>query len=240
MSCRIHWQGVLLTALVMAVGASAVVAESYWIAYEGDQFPEAVGWRRFFGNENGPLQGGAERSLREGVLTLDSMRHDQIFDFYEVQRRIDPGPGEVFIADWRVRIDPLSDPGDVGVVIARDEPPGHIYVEHAPDGILIEPGHEWIDLSPGVFHSFRVESTDMHAFKLFVDGKPTHSGSFDPVSLLSSLVNFGDGVQGARSLTHWDYFRFGTAPEPASALSLLLAAIVLGPRLRKPYPSRAV
>jgi len=138
----------------------------------------------------------------------------------------------MFIAEWRVLVETVSDPGDAGVVVARDDPPGHVFVEHASGGILIKPGNVLIDLAPGVFHSFRIESRDMDAFELLVDGQLGHLGFFDSVSLLSSFVNFGDGVQGARSLTHWDYFRFGVVPEPGCGLTLLLVAGILVGRLR--------
>jgi len=221
----VRWRRVATVALLVAIVPSTVLAEPYWIAYEGNEYPEDVGWRRTYGDENGPYAGGAQRSLAGGVFTLDSMRHDQIVDFYRIERLINPGMGEVFRAEWRVHVDPVSDADDAGVLIARDSPPGFISFKNGPDSLLIKPGNVVIPLAPGVFHSFLVESSNMETFDLSVDGAPTYSGLFKTNSLLESYVVFGDGVQGARSLTRWDYVRFGVVPEPA-ALPLLLVCTI--------------
>lgn len=42
---------------------------------------------------------GAERTLQDEIMTLDGRRHDQIFDFYEISRQINPDPGERFVAE---------------------------------------------------------------------------------------------------------------------------------------------
>jgi hypothetical protein len=201
------------TAAVLLVPAVAT-AEQYWIAYDGDDFPEKVGWRRHFGNEHGPGQGGAERWIEDGVFVLDSLRHDQIFDFYDVQRPIGPGPGEYFVAAWRACIDVTFGEYDSEVVIARDDPPGHVAIEYDVDLATISTNGVSFPIAPGLFHTYRVESDDMEQFVFFIDGTAVHIGEFDSDSVLQSFVAFGDGVQGARSLSQWDYFRFGVVPEP--------------------------
>jgi hypothetical protein len=223
-------KGAAMAALLLAVAPSMLLAEPYWIAYEGNEYPEDVGWRRTYGDENGPYAGGAERSLAGGVFTIDSMRHDQIVDFYRIQRLINPGMGEVFRAEWRVLVDPVSDADDAGVLVARDSPPGYVSFKNGPDGVLIKPGDVVIPLDPGVFHSFSVESSDMERFDLSIDGVPAYSGLFETNSLLQSYVFFGDSVQGARSLTHWDYVRFGVVPEPAVLPLLLVCTVGLATR----------
>lgn len=117
--------------------ASPAVAVPYWYSYDGSDFPENEGWRRRYGNEDGPREGGAERSIDDGVLVLDSLRHRQIFDFYEIQGIDDPDLGETFVAEWRTLISDQRDPFDNGVVIARDALPGHITFKLAADQILI-------------------------------------------------------------------------------------------------------
>ena len=220
-------------AVVACLAGATNVSTAYFVSYDGSDFPENVGWRRHFGNENGPLQGGAERTIEDGVLVLDGRRNDQIFDFYEIDRLIDPGPGETFVAEWRCRVDetdtwPYPDPG---VVIARDNPPGHIAFEIASNEVYIwareEPG---APIEPGVYHVYRVESQNMVSFTLAIDGVPVYAGNFDSVSLLHSYVAFGDDVQGLRSLSRWDWFRFGTVPEPGS---LCILTFVGGPVIRR-------
>jgi len=210
-------------ALLAVLSCGAGLRAGYWVAYEADDFPENLSWLRVYGDENGPQQGGAERTLEDGVLTLDGLRNDQIFDFYEMQRSIDPGPGEMFLAEWRVLVDPRSDARDVGVVIARDDPPGHVSFAIGPSTLWIRDDHVTIDLEPNVFHAFSFSSVDMQEYQLAIDGIVEYEGSFDSYSILHSFVNFGDGVQGERSLSSWDYFRFGAVPEPAPLLALLFA-----------------
>jgi hypothetical protein len=87
-----------LAAALFAV-ASTVVADEYWVSYQGNDFPENEGWVRTFGD------GGAIRTLKNGALVLDSLRSVSIFDFYDRLRPIDPDPGELFIMRWRLMIE---------------------------------------------------------------------------------------------------------------------------------------
>jgi len=208
--------------LLALLGSGLGLAEPYWIAYEADDFPENEGWLRVWGDEHGPQHGGAERSLENGILTLDGLRNDQIVDFYEIQQSIDPGPGETFRAEWRLLVDPRSDSRDVDVIIARDDPPGHTLFQVGPSSIWIDDGGVTIDLKPNVFHTFLFSSQDMRQYQLVIDGSVEFVGNF-PYSGLDSFVAFGDSVQGERSYSQWDYFRFGAVPEPAPLVVLLFA-----------------
>src|SRR5262249_20346055 len=78
----------------------------YWVAYEGDDFPEAEGWERHTSG------GGAVRSLLDGVLTLDSLQSPLIFDDYFWRRQLNPGPQELFVCEWRVRVTEAYGPLD--------------------------------------------------------------------------------------------------------------------------------
>ena len=71
-----------------------------------------------------------------------------------------------------------------------------------------------------VSHEFEFRSTDMRSYTLLIDGAPAINGSFWP-SLTASRVGWGDGIQGGRSLSRWEYFRVGVVPEP-STLQLLV------------------
>ena len=83
-------------------------------------------------------------------------------------------------------------------------------------------------VEPGVFHAYRFESRDMHKFDFFIDDVVVHHGRFETFTLLRSFVNFGDTVQGLRSLSRWDYMRFGVVvPEPASGALLVLGATAM-------------
>jgi hypothetical protein len=221
----------VLAAAFCAVGAAK--AEQFWIAYEGDDYPENRGWERVWGDDNGPYSGGANRSVADGIFTLDSLSNIQICDFYKTQRTIDPVPGEVFVAEWRVRLDPSSDSRDVGVGICRALSPGSAYFYIGPTSMYwgTDP---WsgvtIGLEEAVFHSYRFESADMQSFVLTIDDTISLNGYFRDNTTLQYSVGFGDCVQGERSLSQWDYFRYGIVPEPTSVVGLLLACVL--PRRR--------
>jgi hypothetical protein len=204
-----------IAALIVALAAAgAAFGTPYWIAYEGHDFPENEGWLRVWGDEEGPYHGGAERSLADGILTLDGLRSDQIYDFYEMQRPIAPGPGETFVAEWRVLVDPASDPRDVGVAIAN--PSRLAFFLIGPNSLVSWDGPA-ISIEAGVFHTFVFSSQNMQEYQLVIDDDATYNGYFN-LPTYSSFVNFGDAGQGERSSSQWDYFRFGVVPEPASAL----------------------
>ncbi len=210
------------------VSSPAARAEQYWVAYEGEHLPETVGWTRWFGNENGFGMGGASRSLGDGLLTLDSLRHDQIFDYYEVERQIDPAHSELFIATWRVRI--VENHGSIGDTVVGIFPDGGgtLSLLHYADGI--ESSREgWFEpVAPDEFHTYRVESANMISYSLWIDDEFIRFGEWDLFSLNMSRFAFGDGVQGARSLGEWDYVRFGVIPEPAAWITLSVGIIVWG------------
>ncbi len=218
----------LFGGLCAALLAARARGERYWVEYDAScgQFPEEVGWTRHWGDEFGSHHGGAERRLEDGALVLDSLASDRIYDYYEVDRLIDPGFGERFVAEWQLRVDEPSDDCDAQVVIARDDPPGHVAIEFATDGLHIPTEHLTLPVDPGVFHAYRFESNDMQAYALYLDGALLHEGLFQEISLLQSFVGFGDGAQGARSLSRWNYFRFGAVPEPSACALAAVAATV--------------
>jgi hypothetical protein len=92
---------VVVAALVLGV-PSAALADQYWITYEGNDYPENEGWDRH------AYGGGAERYLQDGVLILDGRASPDISDFYRWNLPSDPGPGEYFVAQWRMRVDEVT------------------------------------------------------------------------------------------------------------------------------------
>src|SRR5262245_3165514 len=89
---------VFLSGLLLAATVSAR-AEQYWVAWEGNDYPENEGWERIV---DGP--GPATRSIHEGVMTLDGRWDRQVDDYYRMDRTLDPGMGESFVLQWRVRV----------------------------------------------------------------------------------------------------------------------------------------
>lgn len=214
---------VLLTATLVAPAA----ATPYWIAWEGEDYPENEGWERHYGNEDGPWQGGAERSIENGIMTIDSMRNHMIYDYYRIDRQLNPDPGELFIAEWSVRIlHSLGPVPDATLGIARDGE-GTLAFGFRVDSVTsLREGWAY-PLSPDVLHAFRLESTDLLSYSLFIDGVYLRDGLWDLESLNESFFAFGDGSYGGtvRSYSEWDYVRFGVIPEPETAL--MVSAVIL-------------
>jgi len=83
-----------------------------------------------------------------------------------------------------------------------------------------------IPFAPYLWHSYRVVSSDMRAYDLFIDGRLAHHGTFRYICP-GSYISWGDGTQGAASLHHWDYVRVGVVPEPRTLRVLLIPGTLL-------------
>jgi len=196
-------------------------ADEYWIAYEGNDFPENEGWTRSYG------AGGADRWIDDGVLVLDGRADSSIYDSYSMLRSVDPGPGELFLMRWRLKVDEVtvghSDP-IVGVFSDESWSVGFRFSEtHVfnVDDLGMNASFE-----PGIFHRFELRSWDMRSFELSIDDTVALTGDFVHV-ITASKVAWGDGVVGAASLSRWDYFEFGVIPEPSSAIGIVAVCAVV-------------
>jgi len=191
----------------LLIAASLVYAEPYQVNYEGDVFPEEVGWERY------TTGGGATRSIQNGVLLLEST-DPLVSDVYLLDRQgqLDAGLGEMFYAEWRMRLLPGSGIADVDCFMARDSEAGDINMTWSSDYFWsLHDDHEFpIDATE--FHCYRVESTNMVEYDFFIDGAYRFTGFFDPPGVTSSWVYFGDSSIGQASSSEWDYFRFGVMP----------------------------
>ncbi len=229
MNANRNWMSCLILALLFASPFPAA-ASPFWVAYEGDDLPENEGWDRGFADEHGPEHGGAARSIDNGALVLDGLRDDWICDYYMRDLPNDPAPGEIYIAEWRLFVDRRSDAGDAGITIARHATPGHVSFRYGADGVSISPGDITIPLAAGEFHNFRFLSQNMLTYTLQVDDGLVVNGSFEDYTLLRSFVAFGDCVQGLRSYSQWDYFRYGIVPEPGASYCAMCVLTVLTSR----------
>jgi len=215
----------LFTLPALAVLTSTAGAEPYWISYDGNDFPENEGWTREYGDENGHGQGGAVRSIEDGALVLDGLRHVAIYDAYTMSRPIDPAPDELFIMRWRLRVDEVSAREDPAVVAFSDDSWGvgfqfsESYVESTFEDAVTAA------FEAGVFHLFELRSYDMRQYELLIDGEVALVGPFFD-TITASEVGWGDAVTGSASLSRWDYFEFGVVPEPCSAATLSVAGAV--------------
>ena len=200
---------------------ASATAEQYWIAYEGNDFPENEGWERH------TYGGGAERWLEDGVLVIDTTADLDISEAYIHSDMRWPGPGETFIAEWRLLVDESLGFHATDVIMSRPAPPGDLTITHSTDEVRILSDGTTFDIAPGVFHSYRIESEDMDLYRLFVDGVSVYEGYFQSPSILDPFLAFGEAWHRSASLSRWDYVRFGIVPEPTSLTYSILAALVL-------------
>ena len=215
--------------IIFAIIAFAPVgrASQYWFDREGDDWPENMNphWERVWGDLYGQYHGpGARRTLEDGVLTYDSLYTDPVFDVYVMSRQgqMDPGPAEMFVMEWRLKVDAVQGDYDPQVAFISDQSHG-IALSYAVDHIVSDwEGLLNIPFAPNEWHDYHVESSDMQHYDLFIDGELAHQGSFGEV-VSRSQVEFGDVWVTANSLHHWDYLRFGVIPEPSTGLALGLA-----------------
>ncbi len=209
--------GKLVLALLVVGCVSAGSAEEYWVTWEGNDFPENEGWERdLWGPE--PI-----RILEDGMMTLDTRETIALWDAYKMYRSLDPGPGEVFLLQWRIRVDEVTGGTDPGLWLKTDNYRSidfYLGIDHVdlPGFVTIA------EFEPWVFHTFEFRSSDMETFEFRLDGILTYEGTLLP-SGYSSTVGWGDIVYGASSLATWDYVRFGIVPEPGAGLLLGFAGL---------------
>jgi hypothetical protein len=223
-----HW----LIVMGIVGGATAGIAhgEPYWVAWEGNDFPENEGWQRIV---NGPQP--AERTLADGIMTMDSLATDHSQDFYNMYGASDPGDEDEFIVQWRLRVNQVNwdnpnFPYDPGWSVNSADGWRAVFAigVHEFHNLL-----EQIDVQfePGVFHVWEFRSPDMRTFTISLDGAPISSGAFMP-GLPDAHVAWGDFGGGPTSNVDWDYFRFGVVPEPTASLSALTLALTYNSRRR--------
>jgi hypothetical protein len=216
---------IILPVLLFAL-APPLRAEPYWVAWEGNDFPENEGWRRRVNGE-----GPAMRTLADGIMTIDGLWSTQVDDFYRMERTLDPDPGELFVMQWRLRVhEVIGSPltlYDPGVTVYSDDD-WTVSLLFGTD--FIRSFHERLEIpmQPAVFHTFEFHSRDMRSYELLLDGALIHVGSFWEPTFTQSRIDWGDLARGSASLSDWDYFRFGVVPEPTAGL--LILALLLSAR----------
>jgi hypothetical protein len=204
------WFLIVLAAFVPILGADAF-ADQYWVAYEGNDFPESEGRERHV------YGGGAERYLQNGVLVLDGRASIAIADFYHQSLPSDPGPGETFQASWSLLVSDVTGYADPAVLVGSHGH-GSVLLRYSEDRVYSALEGFHIEFAPGVVHQYLLTSTTMLSYNFYIDGTLACAGSFlGPMG--ASQVEWGDATQGASSLSQWDFFRFGIVPEPARGLT---------------------
>jgi hypothetical protein len=209
--------------LLLLAGSVSAFCTPYWIDWEGSDWPENQGWTRSWGNSHGQHQGGALRTLENGVLTYDSL-DPTVYDYsYMRPGQMDPcAPNELFLCEWRLKVDVVNGNGDPTVALTSTDQ-WVIGFAYAADHItsLFE-GLVTIPFVPGAWHDYQFVSSDMRTYNLYIDGDLAREGSFWNVGFYGPYIGWGDGGQSSGSFHHWDWFRFGVVtPEPCGFLLLI-------------------
>ncbi|MBK9127751.1 MAG: hypothetical protein IPM13_08105 [Phycisphaerales bacterium] len=216
---------VILAALMLAPPAAAT---PWWVAWEGDDFPENEGWTRTVAGQP------SQRTLEDGVMTLDSLGTTGGWDGYQLMRSggRDPGPGETFVLRWRMRVEAVEgwawDPG-LGVL---SDSAWYVSFLFSIDRIWSPYEYVILSFAPGVFHAWELRSSDMRNYELYLDGALIRQGylvrSVDP----AWVASWGDSVLGPRSRSSWDYVHLGVVPE-CSTSGLVAVLGLMAARVRR-------
>lgn len=206
---------------VLLACAVAPALGDYWVQYQplpDAPWPEDQGWERI------TAYGGAQRSIEDGALVLDSLGSGGIMDYYRAFRpgQIHAEPGHPFVVEWCAAVD-YATAAEAFVAVFSDDQWG-VGFNMMPDRIYS--AYEWplnAPFTPGL-HVFRMTSWDMRSYTLSIDGVDALNGSFADIPW-SARISWGDGGQGGVSLSRWQRFGFGIVPEPSglSLVSLFLA-----------------
>ena len=212
--------------LLGVVSAASARAETYWLHYEGNDFPENHGWTQI---RHVPY---ADRWIEDGVFVLDASADPHTCEWYEYYTDdalwpmpdvAVPDPPSYFFLQWRMKVDDYSGSawgGPVMGVFSHDGWGAAFFVtddtiRYAYDPGLIAP------IEPNEFHEFEMRSPDMRTFELYIDDALAFEGTWYD-SQLSNKVGWGDDTTGASSISRWDYVRMGIAPEPNSLFMMVL------------------
>lgn len=219
------WRMICLTA-ALVVGASSACAEQWWYAYEADPdegFPEECGWSRIVQG------GGADRYFEDGTLVIDDRTGTLVCDSYYRYMPSLPDTAHPFRMEWRMLAAEVLSWTDPGIAVSF-APFGYVTLTYQADRI-----YSWLegryiaDFAPGVFHEYALTSSDMLTYCLYVDGALAHVGEVVGPSE-SSWGQWGNLATG-KSLSVWDFARFGVIPEPAAVL--LFGSVGLAASVRK-------
>jgi hypothetical protein len=223
----------IFVVLMFAAAPAVASAETYWVEWTGDAYPETEGWIRY--SSDPP----AERWLEDGRLFIDSRADWFINEGYAwlCPGMMTPAAGETFVMHWRVKVDEIIGYSDPGVTVWSDD-------QHA---LVLSMGMDFIEsdeelttapFTPHQWHEFTLESEDMLSYQLYIDGVLSLEGAFYESAFSAPGPGWGD-ISSHRSLAEWDYVAFGIVPEPSSGL-FVLAVICAAVLLRRSATRRGV
>jgi hypothetical protein len=200
------------------------------VTYEGDIFPEEVGWeRRLAGTD------GAERSLENGWFVQFVDLPDGSpgpFGNAEFYRRAlaDFGGEETFFVEWHVETDApssiLDSSGTPVAVSAFGTAAANYHFTITDARVQVWRSNFlpilFVDIEPGVSHTYRLELCGQplcgeNQYAWHIDNRLGDSGVAEgPYPNDDSVLIWGAQHYEFDNTTRWDYIRFGRIPEDGS------------------------
>ena len=142
------------------------------------------------------------------------------------------GPGELFVMEWRALIEEeVGGPSWDSSAWVNSDDGWQVTIGLRPHEVFSQYESVSIPIEPGVFHDYRLTSSDMRTYELYIDGELARAGTFWQ-GLTAARISWGPVADGVSSLSQWDYVRVGVVPEPASRF-LFLVLCAIKPRRRQ-------
>ena len=203
----------------LLVALFSTVATGASFTYDGDAFPEDVGWERISNLD-------PERSVQEGWLV-------QVFqapgeqDFYR-RSLTDIAGSETFFVEWQVETtapSSLLELSQTPVVVSAFGSTSSTYHTTITDSrvqLYRDTGIPlvYVDIDAGVPHTYRVELHGTASYAWYIDGELVDSGVPEgPYPTESSFVIWGAEHDDPGHTTRWDFVRYGTIDAPIPAVS---------------------
>ena len=202
----------------------APLTRSGVVTYEGDVFPDLVGWQRLgtFDADRWIEHGWFCHFLELGVW--DPPPYGEL----DVYRRAlaDYAGAETFFIEWRVMTDApasiLEDSGiPVSVSAAGTTVAGYQFIITDARVEVIRNNFLpiiFVDIEPGVPHTYRLELEEApnepdSLYAWYIDGAPIDAGlAVGPYPTDSSVLLWGARHYMFENTTCWQYLRYGTIP----------------------------
>ena len=210
-------------ALLLAAGARADI-----VRYEGETFPEELGWDRVgtFDADRWLQDGWLYQAVDLGIYAPPPAGEQDDYEYALAQFS-----GAPFFVDWRVqtaaRRSEIDGVGGAALILAGG---GVLYdFTIAEDTVRLLRGIQfdpvWLNIEPNVPHTYRLEIDGERNFEWFIDGELVISdvpeGDFPNAA---GILSWGARFWLSDSTTRWDYIRYGAIPEPGTGLLLLSTA----------------
>jgi hypothetical protein len=204
-------------------------ARAQVITYEGNVFPEAVGWQR--------LDVGIERSLKDGWFIHSLRQQEQ--DFYRYDTGGISGLTDHFFVEWRAITDNpqwLIDEWQVPAVVAPGGTRGvnyHVVMTESAAVLLrdIFIPRVIVPINVGEPHTYRIVVLP-DAYVWYIDGVLADTGVPEgPFPDPTATLTWGAEVthdDAPPAITAWDYVRAGRIPDEASGDYDSDAVVTLG------------